>query len=45
MVTASDRGERIVRFPEPMAPADGGDAARDHRLQMEFGDVKVFVSM
>lgn len=44
MIVASDRGERVLRLPKPMAPADGGAASREHRLEMDFGDVKVFVS-
>jgi hypothetical protein len=43
MIVASDRGERVLQFPQPLAPAEGGAASRMHRLVMEFGDVKVFV--
>jgi hypothetical protein len=43
MIVATDDGERIVRFPAPMAPVEGGSAKREHRLNMRFGDVKVFV--
>jgi hypothetical protein len=43
MVVASDSGERIVRFPQPMAAAEGGAAKKEHRLTMEFGEVRVFV--
>lgn len=43
MVVASDNGERIIRFPQPMAPAEGGSAKKEHRLNMEFGEVRIFV--
>ncbi|MBF8295907.1 MAG: hypothetical protein HW389_2452 [Bacteroidetes bacterium] len=43
MVVASEAGERIVRFPEPMTPVEGGTAKKEHRLSMEFGEVRVLV--
>ena len=43
MVVAADSGERIVRFPQPMAAAGGGAAKQEHRLTMEFGEVRIFV--
>jgi hypothetical protein len=43
MVVATDAGERMVHFPQPMAPVEGGAAKKDHRLSMEFGEVRVFV--
>ena len=43
MIVASDNGERTVRFPQPMAPVEGGNAKKEHQLTMNFGDVKVFV--
>jgi hypothetical protein len=43
MIVATDSGERTVRFPQPMAMVGGGVAKKEHRLTMEFGDVKVFV--
>jgi hypothetical protein len=43
MIVASDSGERTVRFPQPMAPVEGGKAKKEHRLTMNFGDVKIFV--
>ena len=44
MLVASDKGERTFRLPRPMAPAEGGAAATEHRLSMEFGEVKLFVA-
>ena len=43
MITATDAGERTIRFPQAMAPVEGGTAKKEHRLTMEFGDVRVFV--
>ena len=43
MIVATDDGERVVQFPEPMAPVEGGEAKKEHRLTMAFGDVRVFV--
>ncbi len=43
MIVASDAGERIFRLPQPMAPVEGGTAKKEHRLSMEFGEVRVFV--
>jgi hypothetical protein len=43
MIVASDAGERTVTFTQPMAPAEGGAAKKEYRLNMGFGDVRVFV--
>jgi hypothetical protein len=43
MVVATDAGERVIRFPEPMSPVEGGAAKKEHRLSMDFGEVRVFV--
>lgn len=43
MIVASDAGERMIKFAQPMSPAEGGPAKREHRLNMEFGEVRVFV--
>jgi hypothetical protein len=43
MVVATDDGERVIRFPSPLAAIEGGNAKREHRLTMKFGDVKLFV--
>jgi hypothetical protein len=45
MVVATEPGERLLRLPYPMAPVEGGEAAKEHRLQMEFGDVRLFVKV
>lgn len=43
MICAADEGERVLRLPRPMAPAEGGPAASEHRLSMQFGEVRLFV--
>jgi hypothetical protein len=43
MIVASDNGERLLHFPEPLAPIEGGPAVNEHRFDMEFGDVRAFV--
>ena len=43
MVVATEKGERVLHFPVPMAPIDGGEAKKEHRVFMDFGDVRVFV--
>ena len=43
MICATDEGERILRLPHPMVPAEGGAAATEHRLAMQFGEVRLFV--
>jgi len=43
MVVASDSGERVVRFPQALAAVEGGASKTEHRLTMEFGEVRVFV--
>jgi hypothetical protein len=43
MIVATDNGERTIRFPQPMVPVEGGSAKKEHRLSMEFGDVRVFI--
>lgn len=43
MVVAADDGDRVVRFPQPMAPIGGGAAKKEHLLTMEFGEVRLFV--
>jgi hypothetical protein len=42
-IIASSDGVRSVRFPQPLAPSEGGAALREHQLDMNFGDVRVFL--
>ena len=43
MLCATDDGERVLRLPHPMVPVEGGAAAAEHRLSMQFGEVRLFV--
>ncbi len=43
MIVATDQGERVLRLPAPMVPVEGGAAAIEHRLNMEFGEVRLFM--
>ncbi len=43
MLVATDEGERVFRLPHPMASVEGGAAAIEHRLSMQFGEVRLFV--
>ena len=42
-ILASSDGERTLRLPAALAPAEGGAAKKEHQLDMKFGDVKVFM--
>ncbi len=44
MIVAPDDGERVLRLPQPMAPAEGGPASSEHRLKLERGEVRVFLA-
>ena len=43
-VIATAAGERTLTFPHAMRPVEGGDPASVHRVTMEFGDVRIFIS-
>lgn len=40
-LVATESGERTLQLPQPMAPATGGEARSEHRLEMDFGDVVI----
>ncbi len=42
MIVACSDGPRELRLPEPMAPTEGGPAQKTHRLDLSFGDVRLF---
>jgi hypothetical protein len=42
-VVATERGKHSIRLPKVMIPMDGGLASTLHRLDMDFGDVQIFV--
>ncbi len=43
VILASSDGERTLRLPHPLAPAEGGAASRKYQINMKFGDARVFV--
>jgi hypothetical protein len=43
-VIATADGERTLTFPHTMRPAEGGAASTIHKVTMDFGDVRVFVT-
>lgn len=42
MLVATEPGKRTLRLPQAQMPVDGGEAAREHTLDLEVGDVKIF---
>ncbi len=42
MLVATEPGRRSLRLPQPHMPVDGGPAAREHSLDLEVGDVRIF---
>ena len=38
-LVATEKGSRLFRLPKPMAPAEGGPPAKEHYLDLDFGDV------
>jgi len=44
IIVATTDGRRTLRLPTPMALVDGGPAQRDHLLEMERGDVRIFAA-
>ncbi|NNE35530.1 MAG: hypothetical protein HKN13_09845, partial [Rhodothermales bacterium] len=44
MICAQSDGQRILTLPTPMVSAGGGDPMREHRLDLKFGDVQLFIA-
>jgi hypothetical protein len=42
-VVATERGKHAIRLPYPMASLEGGPSSTIHRLEMDFGEVKIFI--
>jgi hypothetical protein len=40
---ATSDGKRRLELPQPLAPMQGGAAQKRYSLDMDFGDVKLFV--
>jgi len=43
-VIATAAGARTLTFPSPMRPVEGGPASLTHHVDMEFGDVRIFIA-
>lgn len=44
MIVATEKGERKLTLHKPMASIDGGASNREHVLNMDFGEVKIFTA-
>jgi hypothetical protein len=44
MIVATDKGRRTLTLPRPMAPTVGGVPKVQHHVEMEYGDVELFVA-
>ncbi len=44
MIIATEKGERELKFAEPMMNLESGNHAKVHRLDMDFGDVNIFTA-
>jgi hypothetical protein len=42
MIIATEKGKRELKFAEPMVSVEGGNFAKVHQLNLDFGDVKIF---
>jgi hypothetical protein len=45
MIVATEPGKRSLTLSGPMSPAEGGAAMREHTLEMEYGEVRIFHSV
>ncbi|MBN2093078.1 hypothetical protein JW964_25870 [candidate division KSB1 bacterium] len=45
MIVATEKGERELKFTEPMLGAEGGNFAKIYRLDMDFGEVRIFTAV
>jgi hypothetical protein len=43
-IIATASGERTLTFPRAMRPVEGGGLSLSHRVTMDFGDVRIFVT-
>ena len=44
MVVATEAGRRSIALPAPMRPAEGGAPLREHTLDLDYGDVRLFLA-
>ena len=43
MIVATEKGDRILNLPKPMKDVEGTVTSKKHKLDMDFGEVKIFV--
>jgi hypothetical protein len=43
-LVATEKGKRTLRLPVPMAPAQGGEARKEQALDLDFGEVRLFIT-
>lgn len=43
MIVATEAGERLFHLPKPMKDIESGKLAAEHHLNLEMGEVKIFV--
>jgi hypothetical protein len=43
-VIATERGKHSIRLPRPMVSMEGGPSSTIHLLDMDFGEVKIFIA-
>ncbi len=44
MIVATEKGQRKLTLHKPMAAIDGGASDREHVLNMDFGEVRIFTA-
>jgi hypothetical protein len=42
MLVAAEPGRRVLSLPHPLMPVDGGAPTREHTLDLEIGEVRLF---
>ncbi len=42
MIVATAAGKRTLSLPRPMAPVTGGEVLQKHKLELSYGDVRLF---
>jgi len=43
-VVSTERGKHSIRLPQAMVSIEGGSSSTIHRLDMDFGEVKIFIA-
>jgi hypothetical protein len=42
MLVATEPGRRVLTLPHPLMPVEGGPSVREHTLDLDVGDVRIF---